>query len=283
MQRREYLIATGGAVAGTALAGCTGGNGNGTHGDDENAGDTQADGNGGASRGTLAMQVTDQPGDIGDFESCVVTITEVRVKPAGADGGATATATSTDQRATDEVVTNGTATNGTAINESEDRETADDDARGVQTHDVEDARADLVKLQDGKTELVAELDLETGDYRFLQLVVSEVDATLEGGGEAEVTTPGNAPLKFNESFEIRADTTTVFTADFTPVKRGNRDSYLLKPVAEGTEVEYEDDAGSGTEDGTATGTGTATDIEEETVTDTATATDEETGTATTDA
>ena len=275
MRRREYLIATGGTVAGTALAGCTGGNGNGTDGGDENAGDTQADGNRGASRGTLAMQVTDQPGDIGDFESCVVTITEVRVKPAGGDGGATATATSTDQRATDETVTNGTATNETAIDESEDRETADADARGVRTHDVEDARADLVELQDGNTELVAELDLETGDYRFLQLVVSEVEATLEGGGEAEVTTPGNAPLKFNESFEIRADTTTVFTADFTPVKRGNRDSYLLKPVAEGTEVEYEDDADSGTVDGTAT--------DEETANDTTTATDEETSTATTDA
>jgi hypothetical protein len=279
MQRREYLIAAGGAVGGTALAGCTGGNGNGTDGGDENAGDTPADGNGGGSRGTLAMQVTDQPGDIGDFESCVVTITEVRVKPAGGDGGATATATSTDQRATDETVTNGTATTETAINESEDQETADADARGVRTHDVEDARADLVELQDGNTELVAELDLETGDYRFLQLVVSEVDATLEGGGEAEVTTPGNAPLKFNESFEIRADTRTVFTADFTPVKRGNRDSYLLKPVAEGTEVEYEDDAGSGTENGTATGTETATDTDEEP----ATATEEETATATTDA
>ena len=266
MQRREYLIAAGGAVAGTALAGCTGGNGNATDGGDENAGDTQADGNGGASRGTLAMQVTDQPGDIEDFESCVVTITEVRVKPDGGDGGATATATSTAQRATDETVMNGTATNETAINESDDRETTDADARGVQTHDIEDARADLVELQDGNTELVAELYLETGDYRFLQIVVSEVDATLEGGGEVEVTTPGNAPLKFNESFEIRTVTTTVFTADFTPVKRGNRDSYVLKPVAEGTEVEYEDDAESGTEDGTATGTETATDTDEETVT-----------------
>ena len=269
MQRREYLIAAGGAVAATGLAGCTGGNGNGT--DDEYAGDTQADGNGGASRGTLAMQVTDQPGDIGDFESCVVTITEVRVKPGGGEGGATATATATEQRATDETVTNGTVTNETAINESEDRETADADARGVQTHDVEDTRADLVELQDGNTELIAELDLETGDYRFLQLIVSEVEATLEGGGEAEVTTPGNAPLKFNESFEIRADMRTVFTADFTPVKRGIGDSYLLKPVAEGTEVEYEDDDESGTADGTATGTETATD------------TDEETATATTDA
>ena len=245
MQRREYLVAAGGATVGTSLAGCTGGNGNGT--DDENAGDTQADG-GGESRGTLAMQVTDQPGDIGDFESCVVTITEVRVKPADGEDGATATATSTDQRATDDTPTNET-------DRTEDQETADADARGVQNHNVEDARADLVELQDGNTELVAELDLETGDYRFLQLAVSEVDATLEGGGEAEVTTPGNAPLKFDESFEIRADTRTVFTADFTPVKRGNRGSYLLKPVAEGTEVEYEE-AESGSDVGTATATGT---------------------------
>jgi len=272
MQRREYLIAAGGAVAATALAGCTGGNGNGT--DDEYAGDTQADGNGGASRGTLAMQVTDQPGDIGDFESCVVTITAVRVKPAGGDGGATATATSTNQRATDETAKNGT-------DRTEDQETANDDARGVRTHDVEDARADLVELQDGNTELVAELDLEIGEYRFLQLVVSEVEATLEGGGEAEVTTPGNAPMKFNESFEIRADMRTVFTADFTPVKRGKGDSYLLKPVGEGTEVEYEDDD-SGTEDGTANGTETASVTDEEKATAT-TATDEERATATTDA
>ena len=84
------------------------------------------------------------------------------------------------------------------------------------------------------------------------------------GGEAEVDTPGNAPLKFDESFEVRAETRTVFTADFTPVKRGQQDSYILKPVAEGVEVEYDSEGESGTEtetepeDGTESGSDTAT-------------------------
>jgi hypothetical protein len=207
MRRRQYLAATGSTALGIGLAGCLGGTGGGD-----------------GSTGTLATQVTDQPGDIGDFESCVVTITEIRVKPAGdgdddGDDGTTATPTGTD----------GTAT---------DADDGDEDA-GVETYDVDDVEADLVQLQDGETDLVAEQELETGDYEFLQLIVTDVDATLSGGGDAEVTTPGNAPLKFDQSFEIRADTRTVFTADFTPVNRGQTGRYLLKPVASGTEVAYE--------------------------------------------
>jgi len=171
MRRREYLGGVGGVALGTALAGCLGGDG---------------------STGTFATRVTDQPCDIGDFESCVVRISEIRVKPAGGadddDGGDEETPTAT----------NGTATNATETEATTDEETADDvgggDDRVVERHDV-DAEADLVELQDGETELVAELELETGDYQFLQLLVSEVEAALEGGGEAEVTTPGNAPLK----------------------------------------------------------------------------------------
>jgi len=229
MQRREYLTAAGGAALGTALAGCFG------------------DGSGG-STGTLATRVTDQPGDIGDFASCLVTITEIRVAPAGDDADdATASATGTDTTGT----TTSTATEDEdgaddADEPDEDVQEADDDGddedgddEGLETYDVEDTEADLVELQDGNTELVAETELEPGDYEFLQLIVSEVDATLDGGGDAEVTTPGNAPLKFKQPFEIRADTTTTFTADFTPVKRGKTGSYLLKPVATGTEVSYE--------------------------------------------
>ena len=55
----------GAAAVGATLAGCTGGSGNGS-----------------GSTGTLATRVTDRPGDIGDFEACVVTITEIRVAPA---------------------------------------------------------------------------------------------------------------------------------------------------------------------------------------------------------
>lgn len=186
MQRREYLLATGGVVAGTALAGCTGG-----------------------STGTLATRVTDQPGDISDFESCVVTISEIRVKPASDDG-------------------------------EDGGDGEDGEADAEESYDVDDVEADLVELQDGNTALVDEQEVETGEYEYLKLSVSNVDATLEDGSDADVSTPGDAPLKFNQSFEIREDERTVFTADFTPVKQGQSGGYVLQPVADGTTVEYED-------------------------------------------
>ena len=71
--------------------------------------------------------------------------------------------------------------------------------------------------------------------------VDGVEATLENGDSATVEVPGNAPLKFNESFEIRAETRTVFTADFTPVRTGPPGStrYLIQPVPAEIEVSYE--------------------------------------------
>lgn len=150
---------------------------------------------GGAATGTLATRVSDRPGDIGDFQSCVVTITEVTVKPT--DGEA-------------------------------------------ETHDVEDGAADLTELQGEKSTLVDELELETGEYDYLQLTVPETTATLDDGSDASVRVPGDAPLKFNKAFEIREGERTSFTADFTPVKAGNSGRYNLQPVAEEVTVTYED-------------------------------------------
>ena len=181
MRRREYLVTTGGVVAASALAGCTGG-----------------------STGKLATRVTDQPGDIADFESCVVTITEIRIKPSTDDGE------------------------------------GEDEPDGEETYDVDDVEADLVQLQNGNTQLVDEEEIETGEYEYLKLAVSDVDATLEDGGDADVSTPGDAPLKFDQSFEVREDQRTVFTADFTPVKQGQSGGYVLQPVADGTQVDYEE-------------------------------------------
>ncbi|MFB6194753.1 MAG: DUF4382 domain-containing protein [Haloplanus sp.] len=218
--RRDYLRATGGlAVAGvTGLAGCTG------------------DGGDSAATGTLATRVTDQPGDIGDFESCVVTIAGIWVKPESAETG-TATGTQTADG-------NSTATDATP---TPDRS----DARTYHAFDPPQ-QADLVELQGETTALLGEHELATGAYAFLQLDVTNVDATLENGNEATVDTPGNAPLQFKHPFEIRANTRTLFTADFTPVRRGRTGSYLLKPVARGTTVTYEP---TGTADGSGNETG----------------------------
>ncbi|QLD85044.1 DUF4382 domain-containing protein [Natronomonas halophila] len=191
MDRRTYLVTTGAATASmVGFAGCLGG-----------------------STGTLATRVTDQPGDIGDFEECIVTVVGMWLGPDGADSG------------------------------TESGETPSE--REYYEYD-EPQEADLVQLQDGETQLVDERELETGTYEFLQLDTDGVDATLNDGSEATVEVPGEAPLTFNQSFEVRENTRTVFTADFTPVKRGQTGSYVLQPVPDGITVDYEGDDGTAT-------------------------------------
>jgi hypothetical protein len=203
--RRRYLEATGavGLAGITGLAGCSGG----------------------AATGTLATLVKDAPGDIDDFERCVVTIQGFWLQEGSGDD-------SEDDDSDDSTAT-------TEQGVTEQTEAAVDQRDDRTYYEYEEAQeADLVQLQDGNTKLVDEREVETGTYAFLQLDVSGVDATLSGGESAEVVTPGNAPLQCKQSFEIRADQRTTFTADFTPVQRGTQ-GYVLQPVASGTEVSYE--------------------------------------------
>lgn len=187
IDRRTYIAATGAATAGIAgLAGCVGGDGS----------------------GTLATQVTDQPGDIADFESCVVTIVGMWLGTDDAEAG---------------------------------DEDGDEEPSGREYHEYDEPQeADLVELQGENTQLVDERELGAESYESLQLDTDGIDATLEDGESAEVSVPGEAPLTFNEPFEIREDTRTTFTADFTPVKRGQAGGYILQPVAQGTTVTYEE-------------------------------------------
>ena len=222
LDRRTYLQATGAAALGAAgLAGCVG-----------------------RATGTLATQVTDQPADIGDFESLVVTVEGFWLGPEGAESGADGNETD-DENATDD---------GPSGNETEDggddEGDGDGEPAGREYHEFDEAQeADLVQLQDGETQLIDERELSVGTYQFLQLDVSNADGTLVEGGEAEVDLPGNAPLTFNAEFDVREDTRTVFTADFAPVRRGNG-RYLLRPVPSGIEVDYEEtDGESGDGDG----------------------------------
>ena len=184
VSRREYLKTTAVATVGAVgIAGCTG--------DD--------------TTGTLATRVTDQPGDIGDFESCIVTIAGIWLGPAGA-----ADATEED---------------------SEEREYYEFDTS---------QQADLVELQDETTQLIDERALPVAAYEFLQLDIDATEGTLESGDTATVETPGEAPLTFNREFEIRENTRTSFTADFTPVRQGQTETYILQPVPDGIRVEYDE-------------------------------------------
>ncbi|WP_096389233.1 DUF4382 domain-containing protein [Halopenitus persicus] len=203
MDRRTYL--TGAATAGTiGFAGCLGG---------------------GGETGTLAAQVTDQPGDIADFESCVVTI--VGMWLGTGDAG-------TENPETED--------SGTEDAETEaDADDADEESGREYYEYDEPQEADLVDLQGDSTQLVDEREIDVATYEYLQLDTDGVDATLDGGDSATVEVPGEAPLTFNREFEIRADARTVFTADFTPVRRGRTGKYLLQPVPDGITVEYEDE------------------------------------------
>jgi len=255
IDRRTYLTATTAAAAGMiGFAGCTG---------------TST----GTSTGTLATQVTDQPGDITDFESCVVTIEGIWLGPESdetddddepddddeSDDENNETVDDENNETVDDE-NNETVDDDADDDEDDDDDTDDDDDDddddGREYHEFDEPQeADLVELQGENTQLVDERELDTGTYNFLQLDVSGVDATLDDGSSAEVRVPGEAPLKFNESFEIREDTQTVFTGDFTPVKRGQSGRYNLQPVARGTTVEYVEGEEDDDEDDSETGDG----------------------------
>jgi len=270
--RRTYLQAVGGvSTLGTAaLAGCTG----------DDATETQTDdGDDGTATGLLSTAVTDQPGDIADFESCVVTIEGIWVKPAGTEADDADDADDADNSENDD--DDGEIEAGdTEDGDTEDDEVEDDD-EGVQEQDEEDVdqgegrryyafdepqEADLVDLQDGATQLIDDdRELPVGDYQFLQLDISSVDGVLVDGDEdVTVETPGNAPLQFKLAFEIREGERTVFTGDFTPVRRGQSGSYLLQPVANNLSVRYEQIDGESDDGDEADDAGEADDGDDET-------------------
>ena len=213
LDRRRYLGAAGAAAVGTtALAGCVG-----------------------QASGALTTHVTDQPADIGDFESLIVTIEGIWLGPEGAESGA-------DDEATGNVSDDGSETGDGAADgdDTGDGDEDDDGPSGREYHEFDEPQqADLVELQDDSVQLIDERELDVATYRFLQLNVSDVEGTLVDGGEATVYLPGQAPLTFNASFEIREDTRTSFVADFAPVRRGRTETYLLRPVPRGIEVSYE--------------------------------------------
>ncbi|MFA9425516.1 DUF4382 domain-containing protein [Natronorubrum sp. A-ect3] len=258
MDRRTYLGSVGAVVATSTIAGCAGS-------DDSDDGSEDDDG---TQYGTLSTSITDQPNDIDHFESLNVTIQGVWIKP-------TETA---DEDAEDD----DTEDQDTEGNETEDDDTEDQDTEGNETEDdteeqdTEDSEtevdededededvdqgsgryyiefdepqtADLVELQGDNTQLIDETEVEVGDYQFLQLDVSDTVGTLkESDDEPDVETPGNAPLQFKQSFEIRAEETTRFIADFAPFQTG-QGKYIIRPVATGTQVLYGDEEYTGDE------------------------------------
>lgn len=201
--------------------------------------------------GVLATAVSDQPGDIKDFKKMIITVNEIWVHPAS-DGEESGT-----QEGTQEESENGSESGTEADNEEKDSstesgsDTTTDEATTTPTPTEngesspikikldDGVNFDLVKLQGDSHAFISEKQLPVDEYEQIKLWVGdEVDAVLHSGESVDVMTPGNAPLKFNKNFEIRADTRTEFIADFAPHKRGPN-GYILKPVATETKVSYE--------------------------------------------
>jgi hypothetical protein len=274
VERREYIEGFGTVVATGALAGCSGsGTGNGGTGDGS---DTDDGTDGSTAYGVLSTSITDQPNDIDDFSELVVTIQGIWVKPAGSEDdeddseeGEADEETDdeelsegeTDEETDDEDDQTGNETDdptGSENVETDDEEAAEEGAGRYYIEFEEPQEADLVDLQGDNTQLIDETELEVGDYQFLQLDVSETNGLLTNDEEAEVETPGNAPLQFKQAFEIRAQERTRFIADFAPFRTSPPDSvrYRIRPVASGTRVLYgegeadEGDAGDADEEQT---------------------------------
>ena len=253
MHRRNYVRALGATVVAGAFAGCAG-NGNGNDSDDGN-GDGGDDGNGddGSETGVLSTSVTDQPNDIADFESLVITIDGIWVKPDEGDDEEGEEGEEIDDDADGNETDGDTGDEMNGDEDEDDEEDVDvDQSAGRRYIEFEEPQdADLVLLQGDESQLIDETQLEVGDYGFLQLDVAGTTGILEADGEeADVETPGNAPLQFQQAFEIRPDERTRFVADFAPFRIGppNSSRYLIRPVASGTRVIYGDDEGTNDDD-----------------------------------
>lgn len=114
---------------------------------------------------------------------------------------------------------------GTAVGDENGAESADREY----PENGEAQEADLVALQGDATQRVSEQNVETATDAFQ---VDDLVGTLHDGSDATAQMPGEVLLTGNGP-----DTRPVSTADFTPVKRGSGDGYILQTVPAGIQVE----------------------------------------------
>lgn len=171
--------------------------------------------------GSIDFYVSDERNAIDEFEHLNVTITEVGLHRAGADGE------------------NATATpaNETDANETEDGEWV--------TRDVNDTTVDLTELQGTNATLLAQFNVSNGTYDKVFIHVSEVEGVLKSGNSTDVKLPSDK-LHVNTAFTVEANESVNFVYDVTVVKAGQSGKYVIKPVVSETgtdvpitEVEHE--------------------------------------------
>lgn len=167
--RTIALLALAGMVA---LAGCSGGPGNGTATPDDGSDTLDA-----SATGTVNFYVSDQPGALEDFRTLNVTITRVGFKPAG------------------------TNTSNESANES-----------GWQEYDINDTTVDLTQLVGPNATLLDSIDVPNGSYEKVFAYTGEVNGTLTDGTSQTVRIPSeklqmnnNFTVEANESVDFVFD------------------------------------------------------------------------------
>jgi hypothetical protein len=276
--RRREVLAVGGGLGATLLAGCVGDSPSSD--EDEPGTDSGGSDDGTQSGASFRLLISDAPADIGDFDRLDVTFDSARIFDGGDEDDDAETETPTEQATetpsgTPEATeTEGTADGGTTETEAEEDEDdgeSDGDGegeRGFYTLDLDDVTVDLTQVVGAKAMPVFDGELEPGTYQKVELNVASTEGIVDGE-PAAVKVPSEK-LQITKPFEVRAGESVGFVFDINVVKRGQKNSYILKPVisqsglaGEDVDVEEVGENGEGADDadeteGTETADGTET-------------------------
>lgn len=172
----------------------------------------------GGSTGSLAVFMSDEPNDIGDFSALVVEVERVVVRLKASDGA----------------------------NETEE------DGGNSRTFTPDEREFDLTELVGPNETRLLDARLDVGTYQRMDIYISSALGTLRDGTNVTVDVPSGRVF-LNKAFEIAEDQETEFVFDVTVVKRGDG-SYALKPNATESGTKGKDagaaaDAGKGKGEG----------------------------------
>ena len=240
--RRRVLTVSAGTGA-VLLAGCSADTTR-SGPDGSSSDDTDSEG---SAAGTFRLLISDQPVAIDEFDELNVSFDHARIFSGGTEesgGEAGGTEAESEIEDDDPEVENETEdgkpeikneTQSEAENEGPDD---DDDQRGFQVIDLDDATVDLTQVVGDKAVGVFEDDLRGGRYTKIELYAADVSGIVEGE-PVDVMIPSNK-LQIVKSFEVVAGETLSFVFDINVVKKGQGQEYNLLPVISGSGVEGKD-------------------------------------------
>lgn len=186
--------------------------------------------------GTLRVLITDKPYPFDLISEALVTITKIEVRRAGGDEEADNGDEEDDDGNENE---NGNENGNENENENENGNENEGDDDGDEDGDDGDGSPfvvifegesifNLLDLQNGRSDLLAEAELEAGTYTQMRVFVTDGQVTLISGEMPPLDIPSGetSGIKLNFEFDVTADEETVLLLDvdlsklFTPIPGG---------------------------------------------------------------